>query len=198
MQLSSQQTLPTTVDNAWAALNNIDVLKACIPGCESLVETEPHRYEVVVMAAVGPVKARFKGKLTLVDLQPPQAYTIHFEGQGGAAGHGKGSAQVRLEAQGPAATVLHYSANASVGGKIAQIGQRLVDMAAQKMAGDFFESFNAQILLLYPAPAVPGESAAPPDATSPGPAAEGSAAAGGPNAGFLTRLRAWLRRFFGS
>lgn len=150
MQISSQQTLPASQANAWAALNNIEVLKACIPGCESLTETEPGRYEVLITASVGPVKAKFKGKLGLADINPPESYTINFEGQGGAAGHGKGSAEVRLENTGPDQSVLHYTANASVGGKIAQIGQRLVDMAAQKMAAEFFDNFNRQILLLYP------------------------------------------------
>lgn len=150
MQISSQQSLPISQQNAWDALNNIDVLKACIPGCESLTETEPGRYEVLITAAVGPVKAKFKGKLDLADIIPPESYTIIFEGQGGAAGHGKGSAIVRLEDTGNNQSVLLYTANASVGGKIAQIGQRLVDMAAQKMAADFFNNFNRQILLLYP------------------------------------------------
>lgn len=150
MQISSQQTLPASQTNAWAALNNMEVLKACIPGCESLTEVEPGRYDVLITAAVGPVKAKFKGKLSLSNMNPPESYTINFEGQGGAAGHGKGAAKVRLESIGNNQSVLHYTADASVGGKIAQIGQRLVDMAAQKMAADFFENFNHQILLLHP------------------------------------------------
>ena len=103
-----------------------------------------------ITAAVGPVKAKFKGKLSLADVTPPQSYTINFEGQGGVAGHGKGSAQVTLESIAPDETVLHYKADASVGGKIAQIGQRLVDMAAQKMASEFFANFNREILARYP------------------------------------------------
>ena len=95
MQISSQQTLPASQANAWAALNNIEVLKACIPGCESLTETEPGRYEVLITASVGPVKAKFKGKLGLADINPPESYTINFEGQGGAAGHGGGASQRR-------------------------------------------------------------------------------------------------------
>ncbi|MES1979113.1 MAG: carbon monoxide dehydrogenase subunit G [Pseudomonadota bacterium] len=182
MQISSQQTLPASQDNAWAALNNIDVLKACIPGCESLTETEPGHYEVLITAAVGPVKAKFKGKLGLADINPPESYTINFEGQGGAAGHGKGSAKVRLEHTGPHESVLHYSADASVGGKIAQIGQRLVDMAAQKMAAEFFASFNRQILLLYP-----------PDATSPSATAADAGTGRDEQAGIWTRLQRWLR-----
>ena len=133
----------------------MSLLQASIPGCESITPTGDNQYDVAIMAAVGPVKARFKGKLRLQDLQPPTSYTMHFEGQGGPAGHGKGSAQVRLESVGARETVLHYSANASVGGKLAQIGSRLVDMAAQKMANDFFATFNAKLSERYgAAPAV--------------------------------------------
>jgi carbon monoxide dehydrogenase subunit G len=154
MQLTSQQTLPVSQTAAWEALNDMSILQACIPGCESLKAVGQDRYEVIVMAAVGPVKARFKGQLSLSDLQPPQSYRIDFEGQGGPAGHGKGSAQVRLESDG-ASTTLHYSATAAVGGKIAQIGQRLVDMAAQRMASEFFSQFDARLRELHPAPAAP-------------------------------------------
>ena len=128
-------------------------------------------------AAIGPVKAKFKGKLQLENLQPPTSYTLRFEGQGGAAGHGKGHADIRLEAAGASTTLLHYTADASVGGKIAQIGSRLVDMAAQKMATEFFESFNARLQERYPA-AVP--AVAPPAPQ-----------------GLLARLADWLRRLFG-
>jgi carbon monoxide dehydrogenase subunit G len=186
MQISNQQTLPASQANAWAALNNIEVLKACIPGCDGLTETEPGRFEVLITAAVGPVKAKFKGKLSLTDVNPPESYTINFEGQGGAAGHGKGSAKVRLEPAGPNQSVLHYAADASVGGKIAQIGQRLVDMAAQKMAAEFFDNFNQQILTLYPSPV--GVQEAPATQTS---RPEG----GAPN--LWSRFGAWLRKIFG-
>ncbi len=186
MQISSQQTLPASQDNSWAALNNIEVLKACIPGCESLTETEPGRYEVLITAAVGPVKAKFKGKLGLADINPPESYTINFEGQGGAAGHGKGSAKVRLENTGLNESVLHYSADASVGGKIAQIGQRLVDMAAQKMAAEFFANFTRQILLLYP-----------PEPTSSNTTAAEAVAGRDEQASVWVRLKRWLRGLLG-
>lgn len=156
MELTSQQSLPVNQQQAWEALNDVGLLLAAIPGCESITATGDHEYEVAIMAAVGPVKARFKGKLRLADLQPPTSYSMHFEGQGGAAGHGKGSAQVRLESVSARETLLHYTAQASVGGKIAQIGSRLVDMAAQKMAGEFFANFNARLAERYgvaPAPA---------------------------------------------
>lgn len=162
MQLTNQQTLPVGQAQAWEALNDISLLQSAIPGCESITATGENQYEVLVTAAVGPVKAKFKGKLRLENLQPPTSYTLQFEGQGGAAGHGKGSADIRLEAQGPNSTVLHYTANASVGGKLAQIGSRLVDMAAQKMATEFFETFNTRLQERYavavaeaPAPAAP-------------------------------------------
>jgi hypothetical protein len=151
MQISNQQNLSVSQPQAWEALNNTVVLQQSIPGCESLVETSPHNYEVNLLAVVGPVKARFKGKLRLGDLQAPTSYRIDFEGQGGAAGHGRGSACVRLEPTSAHGCVLHYEATATVGGKIAQIGQRLVDMAAQKMAAEFFQNFNRQLEVLYPA-----------------------------------------------
>ena len=180
MQLTSQQALPVSQALAWAALNDTEMLKASIPGCESLVATTDNEYEVHLTAAIGPVKAKFKGKLKLSDLQPPASYTIHFEGQGGAAGHGKGNASVRLEPVSTNETMLHYTANAQVGGKIAQIGSRLIDMAAQKMAGEFFASFN-QALIAKHGVAVTSAAAAPARAS----------------AGPLERLLVWLKRLFG-
>ena len=163
MQLTNQQTLPVTLAQAWEALNDITLLQAAIPGCEGITPTGENQYEVLVTAAIGPVKAKFKGKLQLENLQPPTSYTLRFEGQGGAAGHGKGHADIRLEATGTHITVLHYTAHATVGGKIAQLGSRLVDMAAQKMATEFFETFNTKLQERYavavavaPAPAPKG------------------------------------------
>ncbi len=175
MQLTHQQTLPVGQSQAWAALNDLELLKEAIPGCESFTATGENQYEVLVMASVGPVKAKFKGRLRLENLQPPYAYTMRFEGQGGAAGHGKGHADIRLEPVGANATILHYAAHASVGGKLAQIGSRLVDMAAQKMATEFFETFNARVRERYGvAPAAAVAPAAPP--------------------GLLARIWAWLKR----
>jgi len=162
MQLTSQQALPVSQAIAWQALNDTAILQASIPGCESITATGDDSYEVALTAAIGPVKAKFKGKMKLSDINPPESYTIHFEGQGGAAGHGKGSASVKLEPQGEHTCVLHYTATASVGGKIAQIGSRLVDMAAQKMAGDFFATFEQQLAERYPRPeGAPAAAAAP-------------------------------------
>lgn len=178
MQLTGQQTLPVSQDKAWAALNDTTLLQAAIPGCESLTATGEGEYEALIVAAIGPVKAKFKGKLKLSDIDAPKSYTMSFEGQGGPAGHGKGTAKVRLEPAGANQTVLFYEANASVGGKIAQIGSRLVDMAAQKMAGEFFESFNAQLQQRHGVVAAAEPAAAEPQS-------------------LLSRIVAWIKRVFG-
>ena len=182
MQLTNQQTLPVTQAQAWAALNDIALLQSAIPGCESITATGDNQYEALILAAIGPVRAKFKGKLKLEDLVPPTSYTLRFEGQGGAAGHGKGHAEIRLESTGPRETVLHYTAHASVGGKMAQIGSRLVDMAAQKMATEFFEAFNARLQERFP-PVVVVAPAPTPEAAAP--------------QGLLARIAAWLRGLFG-
>lgn len=179
MQLVNQQVLPFAQSSLWAALNDVQILQACIPGCESLTQVAENDYELLIMVAVGPVRTRFKGKLRLADLNPPASYTLHFEGQGGIAGHGKGSAQVRLETLGPQQTALHYTAEASVGGKIAQVGARLVDMAAQKMATEFFAAFERELADRQPASAEPLPVA---------PAA--------PAPGWFARLLEWCRNLF--
>lgn len=178
MELTSQQTLPVAQAQAWEALNDIAMLKECIPGCDGITATGEHQYEVLITAAIGPVKAKFKGKLQLENLQPPTSYTLRFEGQGGAAGHGKGTAEVRLEPTGSRSTVLHYTAKATVGGKIAQLGSRLVDMAAQKMATEFFTTFNTKLQERY-------QVAPEPEATPAAPQ------------GLVAKLMAWLKRLFG-
>lgn len=181
MELTSQQTLPVPQLTAWAALNDTAMLQAAMPGCESITPTGEHAYDVAIMAAVGPVKARFKGKLRMDEVDAPHRYVIHFEAQGGAAGHGKGHASVRLEPIGPAETLLHYTAHATVGGKLAQIGSRLVDMAAQKLATEFFQHFNQALQEKYgvpeTTPAVPEAPAAP--------------------HGLIARWLAWWRRVLG-
>ncbi|MBB5500266.1 CoxG family protein [Paraburkholderia sp. MM5384-R2] len=145
MELSEIHTLPVAQQQTWDALNDTEILRACIPGCESIDPDGENAYLVTLVAAVGPVKARFKGRMQLTDIDAPNTYTIVFEGQGGAAGFAKGNAQVSLEADGDAATKLSYTANAQVGGKLAQIGSRLVDGAARKIAGEFFKRFGAQL-----------------------------------------------------
>jgi carbon monoxide dehydrogenase subunit G len=145
MELTESYTLPVSQQRTWEALNDIAVLRASIPGCDSIEADGANAFAVTVSASVGPVKARFKGRMSLTDINAPHAYTIVFEGQGGVAGFGKGDAHVTLEPEGADATRLTYTANAQVGGKLAQIGSRLVDGAARKLAGEFFKRFNAQV-----------------------------------------------------
>ena len=141
MEMKGEQLIPAPQQVVWDALNEPEVLKACVPGCESIEKSGDNEYQVLMVARVGPVSAKFKGKLTLSDINPPSSYSISFEGQGGAAGFAKGSAQVRLSSAG-AHTKLSYEVKANVGGKLAQIGSRLVDAAAKKVADDFFRNFN--------------------------------------------------------
>ncbi|SAK42030.1 carbon monoxide dehydrogenase subunit G [Caballeronia hypogeia] len=146
MELTETHTLPVPQARAWEALNDTAILKVCIPGCDSIDADGENAYSVAMTAAVGPVKARFKGRMELTNIDAPHTYTIVFEGQGGAAGFSKGSATVNLEPGDEADTTkLSYSANAQVGGKLAQIGSRLVDGAARKIAAEFFKRFSAQL-----------------------------------------------------
>ncbi|MFD1558772.1 CoxG family protein [Paraburkholderia silviterrae] len=145
MELTETHTLPVPQQRAWEALNDTAILKVCIPGCESIDADGENAYAVALTAAVGPVKARFKGRMQLADIDAPRSYTIQFEGQGGAAGFGKGDARVMLEPAGEDATTLSYTASAQVGGKLAQIGSRLVDGAARKIAAEFFKRFTEQL-----------------------------------------------------
>jgi len=157
MEMSGEQRIPLPQQKVWEALNDPAILKACIPGCESIDRVSDNEYKVAMTAAVGPVKAKFAGKLLLSDLNPPNSYSLAFEGSGGAAGFGKGSAQVALSPDG-SGTLLSYKASATVGGKLAQIGSRLIDGVAKKMSDDFFARFNSTVA---PAAATaPSESAA--------------------------------------
>ena len=144
MEMSSEQLIPASQQQTWDALNDPAMLKQCVPGCEAIEPIGEHQYQVLMVARVGPVSAKFKGKLTLSDVQPPSSYSIAFEGQGGAAGFAKGGARVRLSAQGES-TRLEYDVKANVGGKLAQIGSRLVDAAAKKVADEFFKNFNQKV-----------------------------------------------------
>jgi uncharacterized protein len=151
MEMSGEQLIPATQAQTWAALNDPDTLKACVPGCESIEKTAENEYLVLMTARIGPVSAKFKGKLALSDLDPPNSYSIAFEGQGGVAGFGKGGAKVQLAPEAGAKTKLTYQVKANVGGKLAQIGSRLVDAAAKKLAMEFFDAFNAKVASLHPA-----------------------------------------------
>lgn len=150
MRLKNDRVLPVAIGVAWAALNDDAILLRCIPGCESLVRSEPDLVRATVVLAVGPVKARFNGSVRFEDVEPLKGYRMVFEGQGGVAGFSKGTALVQLFAQDADRTLLSYDAAAQVGGKLAQIGSRLVDAAAQKITGEFFARFEKEL-----APAVP-------------------------------------------
>ncbi|MBO4226745.1 carbon monoxide dehydrogenase subunit G [Bradyrhizobium neotropicale] len=143
MQMNDSQRIPATKERAWAMLNDPTVLKQCIPGCERLEMTSPTEMTATVVIKVGPVKASFGGKVTLSDLDPPNSYRISGEGSGGVAGFAKGGATVRLEAESVDVTVLHYEVDAQIGGKLAQLGSRLIDSTAKKLAGEFFTRFAA-------------------------------------------------------
>ena len=152
MDMTGERYIPLPQQQVWEALNDPEVLKACIPGCDSIEKQSDTEYKVAMTAAVGPVKAKFSGKLQLSDLNPPSSYSLAFEGSGGAAGFGKGGAQVSLAPE-AGGTKLSYTAKATVGGKLAQVGSRLVDAAARKMADDFFSRFDATVA--PPAPGAP-------------------------------------------
>jgi len=160
MDMTGSHRIEAPRDKVWAALNDPDVLRQCIPGCEEVQKLSDTEFTAKVHAKVGPVSARFSGKVTLSDLDPPKGYRITGEGSGGAAGFGKGGAAVRLEEEG-AATVLSYEAHAQVGGKLAQIGSRLVDGTARKMADDFFTRFAAMVGGEAPAEAPSAPESAP-------------------------------------
>jgi len=146
MEMQSSRSVPAPVPTVWAALNDPAVLKDCIPGCETIEPDGENAYRIAMAARIGPVAAKFSGRMQIADIDPPTGYTLSFEGQGGAAGFAKGNAKVGLApAENGAATTLSYTVNAQVGGKIAQIGSRLVDGAAQKLADDFFARFSDKV-----------------------------------------------------
>ncbi|MCU0838944.1 MAG: carbon monoxide dehydrogenase subunit G [Rhodospirillales bacterium] len=144
MQMSAQQTIDAPRDVVWQALNDPAILKQCVPGCEVLERISDDEMIAEVVAKVGPVKARFKGKIIFSDVDPPNGYRISGEGQGGAAGFAKGGATVVIDADGER-TILKYDVDASVGGKLAQIGSRLIDATGRKFASDFFARFSAVV-----------------------------------------------------
>ena len=145
MQMNESQRVPASREKVWAALNDVDVLRQCIPGCKSLEMSSPMDMTATVVIKVGPVKATFGGKVTLSDIEPPNGYRISGEGSGGVAGFAKGGAVVRLEAVSEHETILHYEVSSQIGGKLAQLGSRLIDSTARKLAGEFFTRFGAVI-----------------------------------------------------
>jgi carbon monoxide dehydrogenase subunit G len=145
MQMKDSQTVPASRDKVWAALNDPAVLKQCIPGCQVLDMTSPTEMTATVVIKVGPVKATFGGKVTLSDLDPPNGYRITGEGSGGVAGFAKGGAAIRLDAVSDSETILYYEVDSQIGGKLAQLGGRLIDSTAKKLAGEFFTKFGAVV-----------------------------------------------------
>ncbi|MBI77894.1 MAG: carbon monoxide dehydrogenase [Rhodospirillaceae bacterium] len=144
MDMTGEYRIPAPREKVWEALNDPETLKICIPGCQTLNKDSDTELSATVATKVGPVSAKFTGKVTLSDINPPEGYKISGEGQGGVAGFAKGGAEVKLEADGDE-TILTYKATAQVGGKLAQIGSRLIDSTAKKMAGQFFGKFAEEV-----------------------------------------------------
>lgn len=145
MQMTESQRIHAPKAKVWAALNDPDVLRRCIPGCQELEMTSPTEMTATIVIKIGPVKAKFGGKVTLMDINQPSSYRIVGEGSGGVAGFAKGGADVRLEEETPDVTILHYEAKAQIGGKLAQLGSRLIDSTARKLAASFFENLAGAI-----------------------------------------------------
>lgn len=158
MTMSGSVTLPADRATVWGALNDPQILKQCIPGCQELVRTGETGFAATARIAIGPVKATFKGTVALSDIDPPNGYTISGEGQGGMAGFAKGGAKVKLDEAEAGGTVLGYDVEAQVGGKIAQLGGRLINGVAKKYADEFFSTFAK---VLETGGAAPGDAAAP-------------------------------------
>ena len=145
MQMNGSEQMAAPRAAVWAALNDPEIRKQCIPGCETLEKTSDNEMTATVTLKVGPVKASFKGKVTLSDIDAPNGYRITGEGSGGVAGFAKGGANVHLESETPEITILQYDVDAQIGGKIAQLGARLIDTTAKKLAGEFFAKFGAVV-----------------------------------------------------
>lgn len=161
MQITGTNIIAAPGHMVWSALNDPEVLRRCLPGCESVERTSAEDFKIVMTASVGPLKARFNGKLRMTDARPPTDCVLQFEGQGGAMGFGKGTSTVSLR-EVPEGTELTYTAEAQVGGKLAQVGSRLIDGVARKMSDDFFKAFRNQV--------------APPETAAAAPAAQVTAA----------------------
>jgi carbon monoxide dehydrogenase subunit G len=181
MELVATQKIAAPRDKVWAALFDPEILKQCVPGCDSLEATGENQLTAKVTLRVGPVKASFSGRITLSDLVPPESCTLAGEGQGGVAGFARGNAKVRLSEDEPGTTLLSYEAKADVGGKLAQLGGRLIDSTARKLAAEFFTNFSKIVV-----PQLPAEVATPI-------AAEGEAALGSEP----ESKRGWLGGIFG-
>ena len=170
MEMQGTRQLAITQTQAWDALNDPAILKQCIPGCDRIEASGENQYSMGVALKIGPLAARFAGKIALSDIHPPSSYTIAFDGQGGPAGFGKGKAQVQLHAN-DNGVELAYTVQASVGGKIAQVGQRLIDGVAKSMAEDFFKRFDEEMQKRHPEAS--GVNVAPTEAAPTAPIASG-------------------------
>jgi uncharacterized protein len=163
MDMAGERLIPAPQNTVWSALNDPEILKACIPGCESLEATSENEMTAIAAIKLGPISAKFSGRVKLSDIDPPNGYTLSGEGKGGPAGFAKGAAKVRLSPA-PEGTLLTYTVDAQVGGKIAQLGARLIDATAKAMADQFFTKFSDQVQALVPKSAtvsVPREAPAP-------------------------------------
>ena len=145
LSIEGEERIAAPIARVWAALNDPATLKDCIPGCQSLEKKSDTELAATVVLKIGPIKATFNGEVTLKNLDPPHAYTIQGEGKGGIAGFAKGGADVRLVEDGPDATILKYTTSADVGGKIAQLGSRLITSTSKKLAGEFFSTFGEKV-----------------------------------------------------
>jgi carbon monoxide dehydrogenase subunit G len=150
MDMTGQRTLQVTQQQAWEALNDPEILKACIPGCQKFEPAGDQKFVVAAGIKMGPVSALFNGHVQLTDIVPPESYKLNFDAQGGVAGFGKGESSVHIKPL-EKGCELHYTVHSSVGGKIAQLGQRLIDGVAKNMAEDFFKRFEAALEKRYPA-----------------------------------------------
>lgn len=160
MEMTGSYRIAADRQTVWEALNDVDVLKACIPGCQDLQKLSDTEMTAKVVQKIGPVSATFTGKVTLSEFDAPNGYTISGEGQGGVAGFAKGGAHVKLtdDAETPGGTVLHYDAKAQIGGKLAQLGSRLIDATARALADQFFAKFAAAVTAQAAAKAQPVEA----------------------------------------
>lgn len=185
MDMTGEYRVPAPRETVWQALNDVEVLRQSIPGCDEIEKTSDTSFSAKVTAKVGPVKAKFSGAVTLSDIDPPNGYTISGEGTGGAAGFAKGGAQVTLEDDGDG-TLLKYTVNATVGGKLAQIGSRLIDSTSKKMANEFFSKFVEVVGNAEAGPAPEAEDARPPAEASGSEADETQTSTGLPPAVWVT------------